>query len=96
MLNNCNEFVLKPQREGGGNNIYRQDIKKFINKSLNDKNELMGYILMKLVKPCINKNYIIKTNSVIEKMNLISEIGIFGVLIGLVINYYLYLLSLNI
>ncbi len=51
---------------------------------------------MKLVKPCINKNYIIKTNSVIEKMNLISEIGIFGVLIGLVINYYLYLLNLNI
>ena len=88
MLSNCNEFVLKPQREGGGNNIYRQDIKNFINKSLNDKNELMGYILMKLVKPCINKNYIIKTNSTIEKMNLISEIGIFGVLIRLVINYY--------
>ena len=83
MLKNCDDFVLKPQREGGGNNIYRQDIKTFLNNCVGiNKNELMAYILMKLVKPCINKNYIIKTNSHIEQMNLISEIGIFGVLIG--------------
>jgi hypothetical protein len=27
MLKNCHDFVLKPQREGGGNNIYKEDIK---------------------------------------------------------------------
>jgi hypothetical protein len=27
MLSNCQSFVLKPQREGGGNNIYKEDIK---------------------------------------------------------------------
>ena len=42
----------------------------------------MGYILMKLVKPFISQNYIIKTNSVVETKNLISEIGIFGVFIA--------------
>ena len=42
----------------------------------------MGYILMKLVKPHINLNYIVKANTKVEKKKLISEIGIFGVLIG--------------
>lgn len=51
-------------------------------ETLNDKTELMGYILMKLVKPYLNENYIVKTNSPVEKQNLISEIGIFGVLIA--------------
>lgn len=81
MLKNCHDFVLKPQREGGGNNIYKEDIKKFV-QTLNDKNDLMGYILMKLVKPSINLNYIVKANTKVEKKKLISEIGIFGVLIG--------------
>jgi hypothetical protein len=42
----------------------------------------MGYILMKLVKPAVNQNFIIKTNkSTLEKENLISEMGIFGLVI---------------
>ena len=41
MLENCDQFVLKPQREGGGNNIYRGDIRKFYDE-LNDKTELFG------------------------------------------------------
>jgi hypothetical protein len=55
--------------------------RKFV-QTLNDKNDLMGYILMKLVKPSINLNYIVKANTKVEKKKLISEIGIFGVLIG--------------
>ena len=27
MLENCDQFVLKPQREGGGNKYFRNDIK---------------------------------------------------------------------
>ena len=27
MLNNAESYVLKPQREGGGNNIYGKDIR---------------------------------------------------------------------
>lgn len=77
----CEEFVLKPQREGGGNNIYQKDIQKFVD-SLKDKNELMGYILMKLVNPYVNQNYVIRTGEKSDKKNLISELGIYGYFIN--------------
>ena len=50
--------------------------------SLGDKNELMGYILMKLVRPELNENYIIKTGYEPRKENLISELGIYGAYIA--------------
>ncbi|CAF0925902.1 unnamed protein product [Brachionus calyciflorus] len=71
------EFVLKPQREGGGHNIYKEDIRKFVD-SLSDKSDLMGYILMKLVKPYTNENYVVRTGEQLAKKSLISELGIFG------------------
>lgn len=76
----CEEFVLKPQREGGGNNIYKKDIRKFVDSV--DKNELMGYILMKMVDPYVNENYVIRTGEKSEKKNLISELGIYGYFIN--------------
>lgn len=82
MLKNAKQFVLKPQREGGGNNIYGEDIKKFYT-DLEDKNDLRGYILMRMIEPFVSQNYVIKTNkTVYEKENLISELGIFGVVIS--------------
>lgn len=82
MLDNCENFVLKPQREGGGNNIYKTDIKTFY-EDLKDKTELYGYILMQLVDPFTSMNYIIKTNkTVYETETLISELGIYSVLIS--------------
>ncbi len=29
-MNNPDKYVLKPQREGGGNNVYGEDIKPFL------------------------------------------------------------------
>lgn len=82
MLENCHNFVLKPQREGGGNNIYKEDIKEFYN-SLTDKKELTGYILMRLVDPYVSQNYIVKPQKrSFKKENLINELGIFGVVIS--------------
>jgi len=82
MLDNCQNYVLKPQREGGGNNIYREDIKEFY-ESLENKHELFGYILMKIVNPSVAENYLITTKkSCYKKENLISELGIFGVTIS--------------
>lgn len=81
MLENSQNFVLKPQREGGGNNIYREDILKFYDE-LSDKSELQGYILMTIVDPFISQNYVIKTDKkMYEKEDLISELGVFGILI---------------
>ena len=47
--------------------------------ALGDKNELMGYILMKLVQPYVNENYIIRSGSGLVRKQVISELGIYGV-----------------
>ncbi|GMF00144.1 unnamed protein product [Ambrosiozyma monospora] len=68
-------FVLKPQREGGGNNIYKEDIPKFLQKL--PKKEWAGYILMELIHPPVFENPILKTGEVIKE-GLVSELGVFG------------------
>lgn len=44
--------------------------------------DLQGYVLMRLVKGVENENYLLKPGENLVKMNLISEMGVFGVLIG--------------
>ncbi|EPZ34352.1 Glutathione synthase, substrate-binding, eukaryotic domain-containing protein, partial [Rozella allomycis CSF55] len=75
---NPESLVLKPQREGGGNNIYGKDILPFLN-SLND-DSFSSYVLMELINTKPFLNYIIKDGKVM-KANLISELGIYGVFI---------------
>lgn len=72
-------FVLKPQREGGGNNIYKNDIPKFL-KELNEE-EWQGYILMELINPPIFKDSVIFRNGELIKEGIISELGIFSCLL---------------
>jgi glutathione synthase len=72
------KFVLKPQREGGGNNIYKENIPDFL-KSL-PKNEWQGYILMELIEPPLFKNKIIRNDEVYNE-EIISELGIFGTIL---------------
>lgn len=51
--------------------------------SLQDKKELMGYILMKLVRPYLNQNYIVRAfKEQVKIEELISEIGIYGTYIA--------------
>lgn len=47
-----------------------------------NKNELIEYVLMKLVKGVEQENYILKPGLDLIKESLISEMGVFGVLIG--------------
>ncbi|EIW68118.1 hypothetical protein TREMEDRAFT_64014 [Tremella mesenterica DSM 1558] len=51
-LNHPELYVLKPQREGGGNNIYREDIPEYL-ASLegNKKDTSAAYILMEMIEP---------------------------------------------
>ncbi|KAH3678419.1 hypothetical protein WICMUC_001436 [Wickerhamomyces mucosus] len=72
------KFVLKPQREGGGNNVYKSDIPGFL-KSLSEK-EWSAYILMELINPSTFVNKIIRNDQVL-KNEIISELGIFGVVL---------------
>lgn len=68
-------FVLKPQREGGGNNVYKQSIPGHL-KSL-PESEWGAYILMELIHPPTHKNKIIRNSDVYHE-EIISELGIFG------------------
>ena len=57
-LSEPDRFVLKPQREGGGNNIYGQDIGPFLRK-IRDSSERDAYILMDRISPPKTMNYIV-------------------------------------
>jgi glutathione synthase len=71
----CKGYVLKPQREGGGNNIYRSAIPPLL-KSL-PESHWKSYILMEIITPPPVHNMILRNGNV-EKGGVISELGIYG------------------
>ncbi|OTB07980.1 hypothetical protein M426DRAFT_317482 [Hypoxylon sp. CI-4A] len=71
----CKGYVLKPQREGGGNNIYRSSIPPFL-KSV-PESHWPSYILMELITPPPVKNTILR-NGKLEQGGVICELGIYG------------------
>lgn len=82
-MKNPEKFVLKPQREGGGNNVYGQDIPGYL-KNLTAA-ERAAYILMDRISPPLSKGFILKPGEKVDASkpaDLISELGIFGVVIG--------------
>lgn len=82
-------FVLKPQREGGGNNIYKADIPAFLDalaaqdvgKVATAPREREAYILMDLIQPPrhIESIMVRAGESVGGRTQVISELGIYGV-----------------
>jgi glutathione synthase len=75
-------FVMKPQREGGGNNIYGADIPGVL-KNMTDT-ERSAYILMERIFPPISRSYMIRPGgpSPPPIVDMVSELGIFGAIIG--------------
>lgn len=70
------KFVLKPQREGGGNNVYKRDIPQFLDKI--DEKDWSAYILMELIEPSpTTENIVVRGNSIFKEP-IISELGVFG------------------
>ncbi|KAG8832281.1 hypothetical protein FRC17_001563 [Serendipita sp. 399] len=70
-------LVLKPQREGGGNNVYKASILPFLD-TLNDK-EKEAWIAMELIRvPAGVQNWLVRSGSDAVKANVVSELGIFG------------------
>jgi len=77
---NPDNYVLKPQREGGGNNIYGQQVKETIEK-LSSK-ELSAFILMERVRPPISNNFILREGKIYSDEPMISELGIYSVFLS--------------
>lgn len=82
-LDDPERFVLKPQREGGGNNIYGQEIRDAI-LNMKDSKERTAWILMERIKPPISTGYMIRAGGpkVPPLVEMVSELGVFGVVIG--------------
>ena len=68
-------YVLKPQREGGGNNVYRSAIPDFLSKT--PKEHWGSYILMELITPPAVRNVILR-NGKVERGGVICELGVYG------------------
>ncbi|XP_062460081.1 glutathione synthetase [Pezoporus occidentalis] len=71
-------FVLKPQREGGGNNLYGEELRQVLEK-IRDSPQRTSYILMDKIKPRPAMNYLLRAHSPLQVSECISELGIFGV-----------------
>lgn len=71
-------FVLKPQREGGGNNIYGSELRQVLQR-LEESTERMSYILMDKIHPAPVQNYLLRRDGPVEICDCLSELGVFGV-----------------
>ncbi|XP_059177237.1 glutathione synthetase-like [Physella acuta] len=78
-LSTPDKFVLKPQREGGGHNLYSEAITQFLTQHSSERE---AYILMQRIFPWQQKNYLVKTGVPFELSTVVSELGIYGVYIG--------------
>lgn len=81
-IENPENYVLKPQREGGGFNVYGNDIKPAL-LSMRESEERYAWILMDRIRPLVQANYLVRPgNPVDTTQDIVGELGIFGVIIG--------------
>lgn len=72
--------VLKPQREGGGNNIYKTEIPDFL-RSIPEP-DWKRWILMELIHPPTNaKNIALRSDGEVLEGHVISELGVYGTIL---------------
>ncbi|KAF9890963.1 hypothetical protein FE257_005220 [Aspergillus nanangensis] len=72
--------VLKPQREGGGNNIYKTAIPEFLNSI--PESEWKRWILMELITPPSEaKNVALRSDGEVLGGDVIGELGVYGTIL---------------
>jgi glutathione synthase len=76
---NPENYVLKPQREGGGNNIYGDNLKEALNTF--SPVELAAYILMEKILPLSQISHFIRDGKCFMDQS-ICELGIYGIYLG--------------
>eukprot|EP00949_MAST-11_sp_MAST-11-sp1_P000241 g241.t1 len=67
-------FVLKPQREGGGNNIYGGDVLPAMEAM--SEEDLKAFVVMQRIRPPISKAWHVRAG-IVKEEDSIGEIGIF-------------------
>lgn len=73
--------ILKPQRDGGGNNYYGPQILEKVSSLTHD--QMSAYTLMEKILPPKRENYLISVgNPSADKLcEVVSELGMFGAII---------------
>ncbi|XP_064394858.1 glutathione synthetase-like isoform X2 [Halichondria panicea] len=78
-LKNPADFVVKPQREGGGNNFYDDDVRIFL-EGIRHTSEREAYILMDRVHPPVQPGLVLWLGkNIVTPVDLTCELGILGV-----------------
>lgn len=72
-LSNPDAFVLKPQREGGGNNLYGAELAA----RLQSPEGLSAFILMQKILPPAQRSVLVR-NGDWKEADTVSELGIYG------------------
>eukprot|EP00455_Lapot_gusevi_P047929 TRINITY_DN6562_c0_g2_i2.p1 TRINITY_DN6562_c0_g2~~TRINITY_DN6562_c0_g2_i2.p1 ORF type:complete len:465 (-),score=160.47 TRINITY_DN6562_c0_g2_i2:99-1493(-) len=78
-LQNPDDYVLKPQREGGGNNLYGEELKTALSSM--SMQERAGFILMQKIRAEPQPGLLIK-GSKLWSTSVVSELGIFSTYLG--------------
>ncbi|KAJ1428251.1 hypothetical protein B484DRAFT_362287, partial [Ochromonadaceae sp. CCMP2298] len=69
-------WVLKPQREGGGNNLYGEELSAFLREN-RGQSLLKGYVLMQRIFPQPQRSAFLRVGR-LEVLPSISELGVYG------------------
>ena len=69
-------WVLKPQREGGGNNMYGSQLSTYLDAHRSSP-MIAEYVLMKRIFPKIQKSAFLR-NGELTVLPSVSELGIYG------------------
>ncbi|KAK4569606.1 hypothetical protein LTR86_003369 [Recurvomyces mirabilis] len=70
------DYVLKPNLEGGGNNVFGEDIPDFLNSIPDD--EWHKFILMHLITPPARTMGVLITSEDVYEGPVVSELGVLG------------------
>mmetsp|Transcript_7784 Transcript_7784/g.7969 ORF Transcript_7784/g.7969 Transcript_7784/m.7969 type:complete len:195 (-) Transcript_7784:148-732(-) len=73
-------WVLKPQREGGGNNLYGKQLSRFL-KIHKEDDVLAEYVLMQRIFPKPQRSIFVRNGQTSWEPS-VSELGIFSVFLG--------------
>ena len=74
-IENPRNYVLKPQKEGGGNNFYDEDVKHMLLS--NEKKNLKQFLIMERINTPEVKAFMLRNGKVLEALTC-SELGVFS------------------
>jgi len=78
-LKDPSSYVLKPQREGGGNNFYGDEVAAAVKRMSAD--EKRAYVLMERIKPRVGETTLIRNGEMLAG-SCVYELGMFGTLVA--------------